>query len=296
VSDSTSPESRSGESIGTPAQATELHPSSLGTPIQTLLPPPVSRREATKFPTLKLILVAALVLLLGFFAVDIIRLIADRVPKPTPITQTPPIARLEPSATATISSSSGPAYTSSATLTPTPSVTPTTTRSPTPITVTQSPTPMTPSPTPTFDKTPAVAAIMQVLESYVPIKVQAMSRIDGSRLPEVVIDPALESQRRAICWLRNHGYRYVYYSRYPTIKSITFNDKAEVTVLMRITEDAQIVDDRGTPIDPKAGGEYAAIFQLRQIGGRWYIFCLNTSEKGELDKCELKFDDPSPCG
>jgi len=123
-----------------------------------------------------------------------------------------------------------------------------------------------------------------------------MSRLDGSRLPEVVVEPALESQRRAICWLRNRGYHYVYYSRYPTVKSITFSDKAEATVLMRIVEDAQIVDDQGKAIDPKAGGDYAAIYQLRMISGHWYIFCLNTSDTGEIDRCELKLDDPSPCG
>jgi serine/threonine-protein kinase len=162
---------------------------------------------------------------------------------------------------------------------------------------TRSPTlrPVTPTYTPGPDWAAYEQAVRNQIIRYGDTKPEFFTNLSSGRLTDFMVDPVLESQKRAICWLRNERLYYTYADRRLDITDVRFEGDSHATVLVQIVETRVLrKQDGGVRMD--YGREsYRAIYQLRRLGNRWYIYCLQALEEGDPIQCEIKFEGPNPC-
>ncbi len=168
------------------------------------------------------------------------------------------------------------------------------------------PTPTDPLPPPVAPATPGPSfaemqsAIRGVVLSYNDIKVEAMSRLDGSRLADVLTGDELTRRRQSVCYLVNEGRRYDYNDRNrPEIENddIDLVDADQrATVLTNISEHRVLRRDTGQVITDYGLETYRAFYKLIRLGeNTWKIDCLTALEDDEPIACEVTFDGPDPC-
>ncbi len=175
---------------------------------------------------------------------------------------------------------------------------PTATHTPTRPDPTKTPTPTRSRPmdTPTPNWSAFRAAITDVVDYYgSDIKTQATTYLDGSRLPDALIEPVLERQRQSICWLQNQGNYYTYDNRSFDVRSIDFEDDRHATLLAHIAEDRVLRKQSGGVVKDYGREEYRAIYQLERQGDRWYIYCFQALLDDDPVHCEVVIKSPSPC-
>lgn len=150
--------------------------------------------------------------------------------------------------------------------------------------------------TPTPNWSAFRAAITDVVDYYgSDIKTQATTYLDGSRLPDALIEPVLERQRQSICWLQNQGNYYTYDNRSFDVRSIDFEDDRHATLLAHIAEDRVLRKQSGGVVKDYGREEYRAIYQLERQGDRWYIYCFQALLDDDPVHCEVVIKSPSPC-
>lgn len=152
------------------------------------------------------------------------------------------------------------------------------------------------SPTPKPTSTPNYKpAIKEVVYKYGEVKVDNTTYLDSSQLDEVLINPALERQKRSACWLRNEGLFYEYDNRRVSIESITFDSNRYATVLTQIGESRVLRYQNGTTKTDYGYETYRAIYRLQRFGRDWYIYCFQALEDDDPATCEIELTGPDPC-
>jgi serine/threonine-protein kinase len=175
----------------------------------------------------------------------------------------------------------------------TPTQSPAPTRTYTPVSPTMSPTRTAPPP-PTED---VREVVRQVIQGYGDRKPEFFGRgLNATYLGDYLMDPELEEQRRAVCWLRNEGkyYDYSVANRSFSVEETRLEGSNQATLVARISEHLIL---RGGDRDIDYPAEpYRAVYQLRKGGNnRWYIFCIHVLEEGEAVRCISELKDPNPC-
>lgn len=163
-------------------------------------------------------------------------------------------------------------------------------------TKTPTPTRSRPTDTPTPNWSAYRAAITDVVDLYgSDIKTQATTYLDGSRLPQVLIEPVLERQRQSVCWLQNEGNYYTYANRSFNVESIDFEDERHAVLMAQIAEDRVLRKQSGGVVKDYGRETYRAIYQLERQGNQWYIYCFQALLDNDPVRCEVVIKTPSPC-
>lgn len=141
------------------------------------------------------------------------------------------------------------------------------------------------------------AAIESVVRRYSDeIKIENTTDLNSSNLSQVLVDPALERQKRSTCWLENEGKYYTYSNRSLAIESVTFENDREATVLVQIGENRILRNQNGSISKDYGYDDYRAIYQLEKMSNdRWYIYCFQALEDNAPALCKVTLEGDDPC-
>ena len=266
------------------------------------VPPPGPTVSVTPLPPSRgvplwaLALVALAMLAIGVGAAKAL-IVPPPSPRPVVVTEVvvPPTA----GSTAIPTRSLPPARPTEASATPRPPVTPSLTPISPTVPPTRTPTrpiPPTDAPPPTTDWSALERAARSVVLQYGDAKPEFFNRLNPTRLTDFLVDPVLESQKRAVCWLRNERAYYVYSDRRLDVTNVSFQDERHATVLAQIAENRVLREQDGGVRQDFGRETYRAIYQLeRRDNGRWYIYCLNALEDNDPIQCEIRIEGEDPC-
>jgi len=128
------------------------------------------------------------------------------------------------------------------------------------------------------------------------IKPRGTNALDSSVWQKALINPALEKQKRSTCWLRDNKLRFVYDDQNISVVDVKFRqDFRYATVVARISETRGKMRFNGTYQKKKSYSSYRAVYELKRIGGKWYIYCLQSLKEGDPIRCKISLDDTVPC-
>jgi serine/threonine protein kinase len=150
----------------------------------------------------------------------------------------------------------------------------------------------TPVSSPTEDPRPAIADVVQ---RFSVIWLNSWTQVDGSQLPEVLVDPVLLNAQEGLCYMRNNHYHYEYRQHNLAITEVQLDSDTQATVFADISDWRLLVDANGNVVTDFKPQSYQGIYILERRGDQWFINCLTGLFPGDPIECTLDWSTPDPC-
>lgn len=128
------------------------------------------------------------------------------------------------------------------------------------------------------------------------IKVKGTSDLNSNIWKSVLVDPILEQKLQSTCWLKNNGLQYIFSDQTVSITDISFDKYfSRATVWARISEMSGMKKLDGRIHSRLRHYDYRAIYQLKRINQKWWLYCLQALKEDDPNNCQVKLSDQNSC-